>query len=189
MFGIKWLESKEERWNEYESEVMPYLPDLYRLGLWLTRDKDDSEDLVQETLMNALKSFSHYEIGSNCRAWLTTIMYNLNAKRLQKLGRLKIVDDPEEKLAATIPFEPSIPQRITDEDVLQALKNMPDNFRTVVVLADVEEFSYKEIASILGLPIGTVMSRISRGRKILRQELAAYARNSGFGERNENAAG
>ena len=189
MFGIRWLESKEEKWNDFETEVMPFVPDLYRLGYWLTRDKTDAEDLVQETLMNSLKSFHRYELGTNIRAWLTTIMYNLNAKRLQKAGRLKVVDDPEEKLAETVPFEPSIPQNITDEDVLNALKNMPENFRHVVLLADIEEYSYKEIASILGLPIGTVMSRISRGRKVLRQELAVYARNFGYEEKNKEAGG
>lgn len=188
MFGIKWLETKEEKWNDFESEAMPYMPDLYRVSMWLTRNKDEAEDLVQETLMQALKSFHHYENGTNCRAWLTTIMYNLNAKRLQKMGRMKLVDDPEEKLAETIPFEPQIPQQITDEDVIQALKNMPENFRQVVVLADVEEYSYKEIASILGLPMGTVMSRISRGRKVLRMELADFARNHGFGDNQTIAA-
>jgi len=84
-------------------------------------------------------------MGTNCRAWLATIMYHLNSKRLQKMGRMKLADDSEEKLAETIPFEPSIPQKITDEDVLAALGNVPENFRQVVVLSDVEEFSYQRI--------------------------------------------
>ncbi len=105
------------------------------------------------------------------------------------MGKMKLADDSEEKLAETIPFEPSIPQKITDEDVLAALGNVPENFRQVVVLSDVEEFSYKEIASILEIPMGTVMSRLSRGRKVLRQELADYARRYGFGETKEIAAG
>lgn len=189
MFGIKWLETKEEKWGDFESEAMPYMPDLYRMAMWLTRNKTEAEDLVQETFMQALKSFHRYEIGTNCRAWMMTIMHNLNSKRLQKMGRMKMADDAEEKLAETIAFEPQIPQKITDEDVIKALSNMPENFRQAVVLSDIEEFSYKEIASILSLPMGTVMSRISRGRKILRMELADYARNYGFGENQKLAAG
>lgn len=189
MFGIKWLETKEEKWGDFESEAMPYMPDLYRMAMWLTRNKTEAEDLVQETFMQALKSFHRYEIGTNCRAWMMTIMHNLNSKRLQKMGRMKMVDDAEEKLAETIAFEPQIPQKITDEDVIKALSNMPENFRQAVVLSDIEEFSYKEIASILSLPMGTVMSRISRGRKVLRMELADYARNYGFGENQKLAAG
>lgn len=181
MFGIRWLETKEERWRDFESEAMPHMPGLFRVAVWLTRNRDEAEDLVQETFMQALKSFHRYELGTNCRAWMTTIMYNLNLKRLQKARRMKVVDDPEEKLAETIPFEPQIPETLSDEDVIEALRRVPENFRQVIVLSDVEEFSYKEIASILDIPIGTVMSRLSRGRKALRLELADYARNQGFG--------
>jgi len=189
MFGIKWLESKEEKWSEFETEAMPFKEDLFRVAVWLTRDRTEAEDLVQETLMQAMKSFHRYEMGTNCRAWLTTILYNLNSKRLQKLGKMKLVDDAEEKLAETIPFEPQMPQKLTDEEVIEALQNVPENFRQVIVLSDVEEFSYKEISAILDIPMGTVMSRLSRGRKVLRLELADYARQYGFGETRKNAAG
>jgi len=168
MFGIKRLANREEKWSDFETEAMPFAADLFRVAMWLTRNRTEADDLVQETFVQALKSFHRYETGTNCRAWLTTILYHLNSKRLQKMGRMKMADDPEEKLAETIPFEPSIPQKITDEDVLAALGNVPENFRQVVVLSDVEEFSYKEIASILEIPMGTVMSRLARGRKVLR---------------------
>jgi len=121
MFGIKRLGTKEKKWSDFEAEAMPLTPDLYRLAMWLTRNKEEAEDLLQETFFQALKSFHRYEMGTNCRAWLATIMYHLNSKRLQKMGRMKLADDSEEKLAETIPFEPSIPQKITDEDVLAAL--------------------------------------------------------------------
>ena len=121
MFGIKRLGTKEKKWSDFEAEAMPLPPDLYRLAMWLTRNKEEAEDLLQETFFQALKSFHRYEMGTNCRAWLATIMYHLNSKRLQKMGRMKLADDSEEKLAETIPFEPSIPQKITDEDVLAAL--------------------------------------------------------------------
>lgn len=189
MFGIKWLETKEERWKDFEAEAMPHMAGLFRVAVWLTRNKDEAEDLVQETFMQALKSFHRYQIGTNCRAWLTTIMYNMNLKRLQKSRRFIVVDDAEEKLAETIPFEPQLPPTITDEEVIGALRNVPDYFRQVVVLSDIEEFSYKEIASILNVPIGTVMSRLSRGRKALRLELAEYARKYGFGNNQKIAAG
>ncbi len=188
MFGAS-RTSKEEQWLDFESEAMPFMADLFRVALWQTRDKTAAEDLVQETLFQAMRSFHRYELGTNCRAWLMTIMHNLNLKRLQKLGRMKLVDDPEDKLMETIPFEPSIPESLTDDEVIIALKRVPDPFRDVIVLSDVEEFSYKEIAEILGVPIGTVMSRLYRGRKVLRQELAAYARGRGFSDHREQAAG
>ena len=189
MFGIKLPGSKQDQWEDFEAEAMPHKADLYRVAVWLTRSQTEAEDLVQETLMQALKSFHRYEPGTNCRAWLTTILYHLNSKRRYKLGRLKIVDDPEETLAATVAFEPQLPQTITDEEVLAALRSVPENFRQVIVLSDVEGFSYKEISAILEIPMGTVMSRLSRGRKVLRQELAAYAHRYGFGEKLKNAAG
>lgn len=188
MFGIKWLETKEEKWKDFETEAVPHMAGLFRVAIWLTRNRDEAEDLVQETFMQALKSFHRYEIGTNCRAWLTTIMYNLNLKRLQKSRRLTVVDDAEEKLAETIPFEPQLPQTITDEEVIGALGNVPENFRQVIILSDIEEFSYKEISSILDIPIGTVMSRLSRGRKALRLELADYAHKYGFGNNLKIAA-
>ena len=117
-----------------------------------------------------------------------TIMHNTNAARLRSLSRLSLVADTEDRIAETIAFEPSIPATITDEEVLEALHDMPEHFRDVLVLSDIEEFSYKEISSILDLPLGTVMSRLHRARKILRLQLADYAKNLGFG-RNRQAAG
>lgn len=169
-----------EKWSDFEVEAMPFMPDLFRVAMWLTRNRTEAEDLVQETVVQALNAFHGFRLGTNCRAWLTTIMYHLNAKRLKKSGRMRMVDDPEEKLVENIPFEPQLPQNITDDEVLEALRNMPENFRQAVVLSDIEEFSYKEIASILGIPLGTVMSRLFRGRKLLRQVLAGYARKYGY---------
>lgn len=189
MFGIRWLDTKEDKWRDFESEAMPHMAGLFRVAVWLTRNKDEAEDLVQETFMQALKSFHRYQLGTNCRAWLTTIMYNLNLKRLQKARRMMIVDDPEEKLAETVPFEPAIPETITDEEVIDALDRVAENFRQIIILSDIEEFSYKEIASILGIPMGTVMSRLSRARKALRLELADFARKNGFGNNQKIAVG
>lgn len=179
MLGIKWLESKEDKWRDFETEAMPFSNDLFRVAMWMTRNRDEAEDLVQETMFQAMRSFHRYEMGTNCRAWLMTIMHNLNAKRWRKLGRMALVEDTEDRLAETIPFEPSIPEGITDEEVLEALREVPQHFRDVVVLADVEDFSYKEISTILDLPMGTVMSRLHRARKVLRLKLADYAKKYG----------
>ena len=160
---------------------MPHLPDLFRVAMFLKRDRTTAEDLVQETMKESLKSFHRYTPGTNCKAWLTTIMYNTHYEQLRKKLTLKLVEDQEELIAQTVAFEPSVPQNVTDEDVLSALERVPYNFREVVVLCDVEDFAYKEIAEIMDIPIGTVMSRLHRGRKMLRNELVVYARDYGIG--------
>lgn len=179
MFGFGKI--KNEIQNDFELEALPLMDDIYRVAVWLTRDVGEAEDLTQETFIQALKSFHRYEKGTNCKAWMMTILYHTNSKRLRKMHRLQVVEDPEEKISQTIAFEPSIPQNITDEDILNALRKVPEQFRTVVILADVEEFAYKEVAHILSVPIGTVMSRLHRGRKLLRIELADFAKNYGIG--------
>ena len=176
---IKGKTEEEILWEDFEQEAMPLVADLFRVAMYLKRDLPAAEDLVQETMMQGLKSFHRYEKGTNCKAWLTTIMYHTHYKQLRKQTNLQMVADTEEKIAETLQFEAPIPQQITDEDVLQALKKVPDTFREIILLCDVEGFTYKEIAAFLDVPIGTVMSRLHRGRKILRGELAVYARNYG----------
>ncbi len=181
MFKLIKKKSEEELlWADFEQEAMPFSADLFRVAMFLKRERDAAEDLVQETMMQALKSFHRYEKGTNCKAWLTTIMYHTHYKQLRKQTNLQLVADTEEKIAETVQFEAPIPQHLTDEDVLQALKKVPEAFREIVLLCDVEGFAYKEIASFLDVPMGTVMSRLHRGRKILRGELAVYARNYGI---------
>jgi RNA polymerase sigma-70 factor, ECF subfamily len=177
------LQKAEDRWAQFEAEAMPHTASLFRVALWLTRDQSESEDLVQETLMEALGSFHRFVQGTNCRAWLISIMYHRHSKRRRASTRLHLVDDPEEHIAASVVFEPPTPQEVTDEDVLAALERLPRAFQEAVILADVEEMSYKEIAAAIDVPVGTVMSRISRGRKLLRAELASYAHSHGFGRR------
>ena len=109
-----------------------------------------------------------------------TILYHLNSKRRLKLGQLKLISDAEEQIAQTVAFEPPVPQHLTDEDILLALERIPEQFRRVVLLTDVEGFSYKEVADLLQTPIGTVMSRLYRGRRLLRRQLTDYARKMGI---------
>ncbi len=115
-------------------------------------------------------------------------MHNLNLKRHRKIRTMALVDDGEETIAETIPFEPSIPEALTDEGIISAMEKIPEQFKQVVILADVEEYSYKEISLIMGIPVGTVMSRIHRGRKLLRIELAEFAKDFNLGQ-NQRVAG
>ena len=181
MFGFG-KDNKKSDWEDFENEALPHLESLYRTARWMLGNETEAEDLVQETLTQALNSFHRYERGTNCRAWLLKIMENLKLKRWRKLGQLKLVADTEEMIAETVAFEPPTPQNITDSDVLGALEKIPAQFRQVVLMADVEDFAYREIAGILQIPIGTVMSRLHRGRKLLRAELAVYAKNYGFSD-------
>lgn len=167
---------------------MPHLTDLYRTASLLLRDRHEAEDLIQETFLEAWKSFHRFELGTNCRAWLFKIMFHRLhhvRRRLVKTSRVIPIDTPEGQ--AELVAEPVVPQEIRDEDVLKALENVAVEFREVVLLADVEEFSYKEIAEALKIPLGTVMSRLSRGRKLLRQELAEVARSYGINPRTKQA--
>lgn len=180
MFGIGG-EKRAKEWSAFEAEALPLMADVFRTANYLARgDRETAEDLTQETFIQALKSFHRYTPGTNCRAWLVTILYHLNSKRRHKLGQLKLVEDTEEQIAETAAYVPPIPEELKDEEILRALEKMPRAFRDVVVLTDVEEFSYKEVAALLEVPIGTVMSRLHRGRKLLRQQLTDYARNFGI---------
>lgn len=180
MFGSGRRQEREKEWTAFETEALPLTADVFRVANYLTRNRETAEDLTQETFVQALKSFHRYTPGTNCRAWLVTILYHLNSKRRHKMGQLKLVEDAEEQIAQTVAYVPPIPEKLADEEILAALEKIPQAFREVVLLSDVEDFSYKETAEFLEIPIGTVMSRLSRGRKLLRQELTDYARNFGI---------
>jgi RNA polymerase sigma-70 factor (ECF subfamily) len=157
----------------FESEVLPHVERLFRLAMWLERDRSEAEDLVQETLMQALQSFHRYQPGTNCRAWLMAILQHVRSNRRRSRGRSPLVEDPDDRIGQTAPFVPPVPQELTDEDLLAALGRLPLAFQEVILLCDVEEMTYKEIAEALAIPLGTVMSRLHRGRALLRSELAA----------------
>jgi len=169
------------RVEDFEAAAMPHLADLYRSASLLVRNLSDAEDLVQEVYLEAWKSFHRFEPGTNCRAWLFRILFH----RLHHLRRRMMEDSRLEAFASpaeeeSIMAEPAVSQEIRDEDILSALDKVPLEFREVIVMADIEEFSYKEIAYTLKIPLGTVMSRLSRGRKVLRRELAEAARRYGI---------
>ncbi len=171
-----------DNFAEFEAIALPHLNDLYRAARHTLGDAVEAEDIVQETYLQAWKSFHRFETGTNIRGWLFKIMFHVIDHHRRKWLRLKWKSDSDELLMDSLVYEPEAIQHLTDEEVLAALNKLPQNFRAVVLLADVEEFSYKEIAKMLSVPIGTVMSRINRGRKMLRAELANYAMAYGIGQ-------
>ena len=170
----------EAKAHEFEAEALPHLNDLFRTATRLLGTSTEAEDIVQETYLLAWKSFDRFEPGTDCRAWLFTIMFNAIRHYRRKWFDRRVTDDTDEVLENTLTYTPSVPEHISDEDVLSALDAIPSDFRAVVLLADVQEFSYKEIADILKVPMGTVMSRLSRGRQLLRSALADVARSYGL---------
>jgi RNA polymerase sigma-70 factor (ECF subfamily) len=161
-------------WGAFEREALPHAEGLFRLALWLVRDRSEAEDLVQETLSQALTSFHRYKPGTNCRAWLTSIFQHVRINRWRARSREPVVSDPEERFAKVLPFVPPVPEELTDEELLSALRRIPTRYQEVILLCDVQELTYREIAAALAIPIGTVMSRLHRGRDLLRTELAGY---------------
>jgi len=168
---IKKRNDGEQAWAAFEAEALPHADRLFRLAMWLERDRAEAEDLVQETLMQALQSFDRYTPGTNCRAWLVTILNHVRSNRRRASGRLVLVPDVDDRIASTTAFVPPIPEKLTDEDLLAALRTIPDQYQQVIVLCDVEEMTYKEISQALDIPLGTVMSRLHRGRTLLRAQL------------------
>ena len=169
--------------GEFEAVAVPHLNDLYRTAVRLVRDPTEAQDLVQQVYLQAWKAFHRFEPGTNCRAWLFKILINEVRHYRRRWFNSKTVSEGEQSLDETLAFEPSVPEILQDEDVLAALDEVPREFREVILLADVQEFSYKEIAEMLGVPAGTVMSRLSRGRKQLRVKLAEYASANGVGRK------
>jgi len=162
-----------DAWAAFEGEVLPHADRLFRLAMWFVRNRADAEDIVQDTMMQALRSFHRFQPGTNCRAWLTTILQRIVSNRRRSAGRSIVVDDPDDRIAQAVPFVPPVPQELSDELVLETLRRLPTTFQEAILLCDVEELSYKEAAEALAIPIGTVMSRLHRGRAQLRLELAA----------------
>jgi RNA polymerase sigma-70 factor (ECF subfamily) len=165
----------ESVWATFEAEALPHADRLFRLALWLERDRAQAEDIVRETMMQALQSFHRYRPGTNCRAWLTTILQHVRRNRRRGRGRSRIVEDPDDRIGQSAAFQPPVPQHLTDEEILAALSRIPAPFQEVILLCDVEELTYKEIAEALAIPIGTVMSRLHRGRALLRADLGAIS--------------
>lgn len=185
-------ETATDRHARFEAEALPFIDQLYAAALRMTRNPADAEDVVQETFAKAYASFHQFTPGTNLKAWLYRILTNTYINSYRKKQRQPQIADGENvddwqlaraeshtssglKSAETVALE-----HLPDSDVKEALQQLAPDFRLAVFLADVEGFSYKEIAEIMGTPIGTVMSRLNRGRNQLRNLLAEYARDRGL---------
>ena len=162
--------------NLFEELAMPLFGPLYNFAHWLTQDRDEAEDLVQETFAKALRGFSSFQVGTNFRAWMFRILRNTFLTSRTGLKATATVPLETEEGAPELAIENETPEtilmdRLSDELLQNAVDELPVHFREVLLLCEVEEMSYQEIAETLTIPIGTVMSRLSRARKLLRESL------------------
>ena len=186
------MQQMPDRDERFEQDVVPFLGQLYPAALRMTKNPCDAEDLVQETFARAYAAFHQFRPGTNLRAWLHKILANtfINGYRkkrrepVQALGGSfqddwQVSADPLARPAASAEAEAL--ERLADSEILRALRDLPEEFRVAIYLADIEGYPYKEIADMMGTPIGTVMSRLHRGRSKLRAKLAAHAPKRSLG--------
>lgn len=179
---------------EFADLALPYMPALYAAALRMTRNSSDAEDLVQETYLRAYRGFANFRDGTNLKAWLYKILTNtfINQYRAKKRRPEEVeLDGSAESVTfqqlggieaanAARSTEAQVLEALPDTEVKEALESLPEQFRMAVILADIEGFSYKEIADIMEVPLGTVMSRLHRGRKLLQTRLMEYAAERGL---------
>ncbi len=171
--------------EEFKAIALPYMNLIYRSALRMAGNKSDAQDLVQDSYLRAYRFFDKFEKGTNIKAWLLKILRNLWINKYHKESRApKMVDirdiETSEALKAEETPEDRIFDGLLDDDITCAIDSLPENFRLAVTLSDLEGLSYREIAEILDCPVGTVMSRLYRGRKLLRESLRDYAKRLGY---------
>ncbi len=184
------LTEKRERDLQFEKEFMPFATSLYNFAFRLSMDEDDASDLVQDTYLKAYRFFNSYQPGTNAKAWLFRILKNTFINEFRRKSKLPIKvdyqdvesyynsDDVDEP--ATTDLRSETVRELLGDEVAKALNSIDVDFRTVIVLCDIEGFTYEEMAKILDIPIGTVRSRLHRARQLLKQQLIEYARNHGY---------
>ncbi len=185
-------QNEVQKQEDFEEEIIPHLDALYNFALRLTSDPNDAEDLVQDTIVKAYRFFSSYEKGTNAKAWLFRILKNSYINNYRKQSKQPNQVDYDEvatfyetiraERTDTSDLEDRMFRELIDDDISNALEELPEDFRTVVLLCDVEGFTYEEIANMLDVPIGTIRSRLHRGRNLLKAELMDYAEKRGYKE-------
>ncbi len=180
-------QSDADRRTAFEQEALPHLDAVYRVALRLSGDPSQAEDLSQETMLKAYRSWHQYQPGTNARAWLLTILRHTFINQYRRTKHHKATVDVTEVEHYTVfhDVQDADPEgtffdQIIDEEIYQAIDALPDEFRETVVLSDVEGLSYAEIAEITGVPVGTVKSRLYRGRRLLQKQLYDYAVEMGY---------
>jgi len=182
----------QQKRREFEAEALPHLGVLYETAYHLARDESAAQDLVQETFLRAFRFWDKYEKGTNCRAWLLRILRNTFINEYRRKAPETNRIDPatldryysELVESATVPVQRDPAEELfahlVDDEIIEALEQLPEEFREVVILSDLQDLSYKEIAEVLDCPVGTVRSRLSRGRKLLQSLLYDFAVEGGF---------
>jgi RNA polymerase sigma-70 factor, ECF subfamily len=173
------------RRRRFEHEALQHLDALYSFALKLARARDDAEDLVSDTILRALERWEQYQLGTNIRAWLFTILYHIFVSRRRRIDAREVPvnddgDGPAHEPVGEADPEGRFYDSFVDEEITRAIDALPDEYRTAVVLSDVQGLRYAEIAEILRVPEGTVKSRLFRGRRILQRKLAGYAVDMGY---------
>lgn len=180
----------DEKKRVFEQEALPYMDAVYHFAYNLTGNGEDARDLLQETYLKAFRFFDSFQIGTNCKAWLFQISKNSFINRYRKQSREpdKVrYEEIEEYYEILRPvsvdannLEETLFNALLDDEITAALQSLPESFRSVLILSDIENMTYEEIAEVLDCPIGTVRSRLHRARKILRDQLYQYAKSKGF---------
>jgi RNA polymerase sigma-70 factor (ECF subfamily) len=190
-------EDARTRDERFRDEALPHVEAVARYALSLTRDEFDADDLVQETFLRAFRAWDQFAAGSECRAWLFTICRHAYLRTSKREERVAAYEDADLEALGAAALHASAQQEGLDDvfersDMLatirRAVDTLPDTFRETVVLVDLEEQSYQEAAAVLGVPVGTVRSRLFRGRRLLQEQLIEYARDAGFARRDPPGA-
>ncbi len=179
-----------QKQQDFENEIIPHLDAMYNFALRLTSDPNSAEDLVQDSIVKAFRFFSSYEKGTNAKAWLFRILKNSYINNYRKKSKQPSQVDYDEVASFyetirsdrtdTSDLEDRMFRDLIDDDISNALEELPEDFRTVVLLCDIEDFTYEEIANMLDVPIGTIRSRLHRGRNLLKSQLLEYAQKRGY---------
>ncbi|BDQ02615.1 sigma-70 family RNA polymerase sigma factor [Ignavibacterium sp.] len=188
-------ENQRQLYEDFEREAVPHMDALYNFALKMTGDSDEADDLVQETYLKAFRFFDKFEKGTNCKAWLFRIMKNTYINKYRKETKEPDKVDYEEvenfyenvKPSSTdsAHLEKDIYDNLLDDELSEAINSLPEDFKTVVILCDIEGFTYEEIADFIDVPVGTVRSRLHRARKMLFTKLQKYASERGYISKDE----